>query len=543
MTRRTYKWLTALAFASLFLARPLNAQNRDSNASANGEKKPEVTAEASDANQGTTNTETTASSSTSSRQEHEEISWGNPLVSIGKDVELKAGQTAEAVVVIGGSAKVHGKVHEAVVVIGGDVDLDGEVGETVVAVFGNINARPGAKINGDAVAVGGKVDVAEGASVLRPSPNLQLPDLKWLRKYFTHCVLFLRPLAPEVGWIWPVAGIFFLFYLLVAALFPRPVEACVSELTRRPATTFLMGLLTKMLLPIIFVILIATGVGALVLPFVIAGIFLGTIVGKVALFEWLGLKLGRHFGEGTQKPLIAFVLGSLIITILYCIPFIGLLMLLVVSVWGLGGAVNAAFFGLRKEMPERPARATSSVPVYNPAPAMAASGFAPSGMGMVSPGSSAGPAAAPAEQSVTATLPLQSNPPVMPESLSYPRASFWERLGAGFLDFVLIGILGGAVGVAPLGLLIALAYFAGMWTWKGTTVGGIVLGLKVVRVDGQPVTFAVALVRALAAGFSVIVLFLGFLWIAWDREKQGWHDRIAGTVVLRLPRGTPLILY
>jgi uncharacterized RDD family membrane protein YckC len=74
-------------------------------------------------------------------------------------------------------------------------------------------------------------------------------------------------------------------------------------------------------------------------------------------------------------------------------------------------------------------------------------------------------------------------------------------------------------------------------------VGGIVLGLKVVRVDGQPVTFAVALVRALAAGFSVIVLFLGFLWIAWDREKQGWHDRIAGTVVLRLPRGTPLILY
>jgi uncharacterized RDD family membrane protein YckC len=95
--------------------------------------------------------------------------------------------------------------------------------------------------------------------------------------------------------------------------------------------------------------------------------------------------------------------------------------------------------------------------------------------------------------------------------------------------------------VAPLGFLIALAYFTGMWAWKGTTIGGIVIGLKVVRVDGDPVTFAVALVRALAAAFSIVVLFLGFLWIAWDAERQGWHDKIAGTVVLKLPRGTPLV--
>jgi uncharacterized RDD family membrane protein YckC len=81
-----------------------------------------------------------------------------------------------------------------------------------------------------------------------------------------------------------------------------------------------------------------------------------------------------------------------------------------------------------------------------------------------------------------------------------------------------------------------------MWGWKGTTVGGIVLGLKVVRVDGRPLDFAAAIVRALAAAFSIIVFFLGFLWIAWDKEKQGWHDRIAGTVVLKMPRGTPLVM-
>ena len=62
-----------------------------------------------------------------------------------------------------------------------------------------------------------------------------------------------------------------------------------------------------------------------------------------------------------------------------------------------------------------------------------------------------------------------------------------------------------------------------------------------VRIDGQPITLTVALVRALAGAFSMIVFFLGILWIAIDRDKQGWHDRIAGTVVLRMPKGTPLV--
>ena len=129
----------------------------------------------------------------------------------------------------------------------------------------------------------------------------------------------------------------------------------------------------------------------------------------------------------------------------------------------------------------------------------------------------------------------------LPEVMCYPRAGFWERMGAGFLDIVLVSLLAPIVHYAPLGFLVALAYFTGMWAWKGNTIGGIVLGLKVVRMDGQPVTFAVALVRALAAAFSIVVLFLVFLWIAWDAERQGWHDKIAGTVVLKLPRGTPLV--
>jgi uncharacterized RDD family membrane protein YckC len=135
------------------------------------------------------------------------------------------------------------------------------------------------------------------------------------------------------------------------------------------------------------------------------------------------------------------------------------------------------------------------------------------------------------------------------EALTLPRASFWERMGAGFLDLIIIGIVVGLlprfldhlVDGPPLFLLVALAYSSSMWAWKATTIGGIVLNLKVVRLDDQPVTFAVALVRGLAAALSFIVVFLGFFWMIWDREKQTWHDKIAGTVVVRQPRSAPLV--
>jgi uncharacterized RDD family membrane protein YckC len=137
-------------------------------------------------------------------------------------------------------------------------------------------------------------------------------------------------------------------------------------------------------------------------------------------------------------------------------------------------------------------------------------------------------------------------PPIAPavayDVSSFPKAGLWERLCAAFLDIILIGILSGIAHVGPVCLIVALAYFAGMWAWKGTTIGGIVLKLKVVRTDGRPLTFVVAIVRGLAAAFSTVILFLGFLWIAWDKDKQGWHDKIAGTEVIRLPHSAPLVV-
>ncbi len=456
------------------------------------------------------------------------------IVVMGRDVELKKGDSAEAVVVIGGSAKIHGNVDNAVVVIGGDILVDGEIGDAAVAIMGNLKALKGAQIHGETVTVGGRIDNAEGV-VIHGNPVEIDPGGVGiaLRKWFVHCVLKLRPLAPQVGFVWLIAGFFFVIYFLVALILPRPVQACVAELTRRPVTTFFLGLLTKLLVPVVVVILIATGIGVLVAPFIIAALMFGVIVGKVALLECLGLGLGRRFGA-TLLPLGAFLIGIAVLTLLYMVPVLGLMTFGVVSVWGLGAAVTATFGSLRREMPERPPPPPSPGAPVLPTASPGSEPAPGTGIGM----------AGSAQPSGSAPMPAVSGPGVaLPETLAFPKAGFWERMGAAFLDVLLVGIVGSVIGRPPLGFLLTLAYFVAMWTWKGTTVGGVVLGLKVVRLDGQPVTLTVALVRALAGAFSVIVFFLGILWIAWDRDKQGWHDRIAGTVVIRMPRGTPLVCF
>ena len=471
------------------------------------------------------------------------------IVSIGQSAELKAGETAEAFVVIGGNGSVKGKVRDAAVVVGGDLDISGEVGDAVVAVMGRVSIGSNAVIHGDVVSVGGRVDVAEGATVeghIQPVDfcGLGLPPLEPLRSWFLHCALKLRPLAPQVGWVWIVAGMFFLVYLLVALVMPKPVQACVAELTRRPITTFFTGLLTKLLLPIVLLILTATVVGMVVVPFVVAALFFGAIIGKVALLEYSGDAIRRATGSAEPfKPAIALLVGALLLTVLYLIPVLGLITFFVTGVWGLGVAVTTAFASFKRESPEKPTPPPDPVmPAAQPAPLAAVPVMATPGQALPSDTSDRSDWSAPSDSSPLAGAAVPAAAP-LPEALADPRASFWERMGAAFLDVVLVSILGGLVGGPPLGFLVALAYFAGMWAWKGTTVGGVVLGLKVVRLDGRPVTLAVALVRGLAAAFSVIVFFLGFLWIAWDPDKQGWHDRIAGTVVIRLPRGTPLVMF
>lgn len=123
-----------------------------------------------------------------------------------------------------------------------------------------------------------------------------------------------------------------------------------------------------------------------------------------------------------------------------------------------------------------------------------------------------------------------------------PRAGFGVRMAALLIDALLVAILANAIpGSGDVWLLALASYGALMWKLKGTTIGGIIFNLRVVRLSGQEIDWATSIVRALGCFLSMAVVGLGFLWIAFDRERQGWHDKIAGTVVVRTPRPGSLV--
>jgi len=115
-------------------------------------------------------------------------------------------------------------------------------------------------------------------------------------------------------------------------------------------------------------------------------------------------------------------------------------------------------------------------------------------------------------------------------------------MAALLLDALLVGFLMGVLHhVYHLELLVLAVYGAVMWKMRGSTIGGIVFDLRVVRLDGREIDWETAIVRALGCFLSLAVAGLGFFWIAFDDQKQAWHDKIAGTVVVRVAKGAPLV--
>jgi uncharacterized RDD family membrane protein YckC len=102
-----------------------------------------------------------------------------------------------------------------------------------------------------------------------------------------------------------------------------------------------------------------------------------------------------------------------------------------------------------------------------------------------------------------------------------------ESLIHGPMDFLLSWVL-------PA---IAVILF---WRYKGATPGKMVFSAKIVNaLTGQRPSMGQLIGRYFAYILSFLGLCLGFLWIGWDRRKQGWHDKLAGTVVVTRARRGP----
>ena len=139
----------------------------------------------------------------------------------------------------------------------------------------------------------------------------------------------------------------------------------------------------------------------------------------------------------------------------------------------------------------------------------------------------------------------------MNDDLEY--AGFWIRVGAALIDTILVSLIIWPLLTAvygtdywssdrliqgPLDFLLswvlpAVAVIL-FWLARQATPGKMAIAARIVdaRTGGKP-TGTQLVIRYLGYYVSMLPLFIGILWVAFDPRKQGWHDKMAGTVVVR----------
>lgn len=132
------------------------------------------------------------------------------------------------------------------------------------------------------------------------------------------------------------------------------------------------------------------------------------------------------------------------------------------------------------------------------------------------------------------------------EGINY--VGFWVRLLAAIIDWIILGIIGrilfgseatqinnmGAdVNFSGWRTIVPFLYIIIFWVWFSATPGKLILGMKIIKTSGEKIDLKVSLIRFFSYIPSAFILFIGFIWIGIDKKKQGWHDKIAKTYVIK----------
>jgi uncharacterized RDD family membrane protein YckC len=461
----------------------------------------------------------------------------NNLVSIGHDATVPAGGQTDSVVAVFGSASNNGTARQDVVSVFGDTSVNGptagsavavlgnvtinaDIGENVVAVLGGVTLGPAAHVHGHVVSVLGTV-TQDPAAIVDAGVERVLPEAftsaAGLRRWVGHGLMLGRPLVIGSGlsWLWGLSFALLALYSILALLFREATEHCIATLNDNPGMSLVVAILAVMLTPLMLFLLAITVVGILVIPIALVLLFAAGLFGKTTVLGWVGGRcFGLRAGSAVPHPAAAVLVGGLLVMLAYLVPVLGFMVFILLSMMGYGAVLYALLKRIR--------HSTSG--------------------GMAPPQAAAGP------QATAGATAAAAAPTALPPLSTLPRPGFWVRMGALFIDALVVGVVVRLLldwhddQASNRILLLALAvYGAVMWKAKGTTIGGIVFDLRVARLDSRPLDWPTVSVRALGCVLSLCALGLGFIWIAVDSGHQAWHDKLAGTIVVRVPKGTPLL--
>ncbi len=155
-----------------------------------------------------------------------------------------------------------------------------------------------------------------------------------------------------------------------------------------------------------------------------------------------------------------------------------------------------------------------------------------------------------ADMSTAGRFPGDGEPSIPDRPLPY--AGFWIRFLASLLDGLLLqGVtllvfnpMRRAMGIVPeelsivdlIELVVYFLYYIVLTWWSGQTLGKLITGIRVISANqprGKLTLGQVLLREVIGKLLSAILLGLGYLWVAWNGKKQGWHDLMARTYVIR----------
>ncbi len=122
------------------------------------------------------------------------------------------------------------------------------------------------------------------------------------------------------------------------------------------------------------------------------------------------------------------------------------------------------------------------------------------------------------------------------------QASLASRLIALIIDTLVLVVVGGIVSALigeeilgiGVGFIVGVLYNGYFWTQNnGQTPGKSLMGVRVVKTNGQGLTWLDAIIRYVGYYINTFLLFIGWLWAIVDSKNQGFHDKLAGTVVVK----------
>ena len=431
-------------------------------------------------------------------------SEGNDAVVTAGSYKLDAGQsTGGGVVLIGSTGTFNGTVNGDLVIIGSRATFSGTVNGDLVTIGSNLTIDPGAVANGDFVSFASEVKGEEELKVNGDNVtfNTFSPAVPFMKEVLSN-VVQLRPISPFSGFSWTLGIVALIVSLFLGLIFPKAIAETDVVLRERPVPSFLIGLAVILGAAVLSFLLLITIVGVIALPFLALAIFILNLFGSASVSYWIGKRIAPHMTERSYAMYAWISIGTAVIWILDCIPVIGFIAAGVVSLLGLG---TVAIYLVERYRPTVPQTVPATTPL------------------------------AQAQSSPLASTPL-ALPSVEPAlAMSLPKAQFLPRLIANLIDLVVLYALLSSLHLTRAAIPLWVLYRFGMFAWRSSTLGQIVLNLRVQKPDGSSLVgdYSSALIRALSSLLSLLPLGLGFIWILFNPELEAWHDKISDTYVVQ----------